>query len=280
MSSKSPTVTQAQGAGTSIKQGSAWISARMSERGSSIAVPTQPSLWTLPGTIAVAQQVFSSDPKYKKYTQQVEKCLNSFDNVHEWADCIAFLKQLLKVQSLLHKEWKSILLPQHRHFSRTYNSRKFLASSSSPNACHNAWIRLCPQACIRGLWTSTHTSLECLAWVTRIRISCVNADDVSYRPRVWSATYPSGHLDYSLSSSTPLPQWRYIRDAILIFYHTDFSQPMLLDLYDTYYLPLQSALRPMMKSFILALLPGLEEETGEFFDKVGPTTTSDLQVGA
>jgi Dopey, N-terminal len=27
----------------------------------------------------------------------VEKCLNSFDNVHEWADCIAFLKQLLKV---------------------------------------------------------------------------------------------------------------------------------------------------------------------------------------
>ena len=30
--------------------------------------------------------------------QQVEKCLNSFDNVHEWADCIAFLKQLLKVR--------------------------------------------------------------------------------------------------------------------------------------------------------------------------------------
>jgi hypothetical protein len=27
----------------------------------------------------------------------VERCLNSFDNVHEWADCIAFLKQLLKV---------------------------------------------------------------------------------------------------------------------------------------------------------------------------------------
>lgn len=43
---------------------------------------------------------------------------------------------------------------------------------------------------------------------------------------------------------------------------------MLLDLYDTYYLPMQSALRPVMKSFILALLPGLEEETGEFFDKV------------
>lgn len=46
-----------------------------------------------------AQQLFSSDPKYKKYTQQVEKCLNAFDNVHEWADCIAFLKQLLKVRT-------------------------------------------------------------------------------------------------------------------------------------------------------------------------------------
>jgi len=45
-------------------------------------------------------------------------------------------------------------------------------------------------------------------------------------------------------------------------------QPVLLDLYDTYYLPMQTGLRPVMKSFILALLPGLEEETGEFFDKV------------
>lgn len=45
-------------------------------------------------------------------------------------------------------------------------------------------------------------------------------------------------------------------------------QPTLLNLYDTYYLPLQAGLRPVTKSFILALLPGLEEETGEFFEKV------------
>lgn len=48
---------------------------------------------------------------------------------------------------------------------------------------------------------------------------------------------------------------------------------MLLELYDTYYLPMQGGLRPVMKSFILALLPGLEEETGEFFDKVRPLQT-------
>ena len=51
---------------------------------------------------------------------------------------------------------------------------------------------------------------------------------------------------------------------------SQLGQPTLLTIYDTYYLPLQHDLRPVMKSFILALLPGLEEETGEFFDKVGP----------
>lgn len=46
--------------------------------------------------------VYASDPKYKKYAQQVEKCLNTFDSVHEWADFISFLKQLLKVFALVY----------------------------------------------------------------------------------------------------------------------------------------------------------------------------------
>lgn len=41
----------------------------------------------------------NADPKFKKYTAQVERCLQTFDNVHEWADFIAFLTKLLKVQS-------------------------------------------------------------------------------------------------------------------------------------------------------------------------------------
>lgn len=43
-------------------------------------------------------QNYASDPKFKKYTQQVERSLSSFDNVQEWADFISFLKQLLKVR--------------------------------------------------------------------------------------------------------------------------------------------------------------------------------------
>lgn len=45
-------------------------------------------------------------------------------------------------------------------------------------------------------------------------------------------------------------------------------QHTLLNIYDKYFLSMQGSLRPVMKSFVLALLPGLEEETGEFFDQV------------
>ena len=52
--------------------------------------------------VASTPPAYVNDPKYKKYTQQVEKCLNSFDNVHEWADFISFLKVLLKVRLCAH----------------------------------------------------------------------------------------------------------------------------------------------------------------------------------
>ena len=47
---------------------------------------------------SLLMQNYTSDPKFKKYTHQVEKSLSSFDNVQEWADFISFLKQLLKVR--------------------------------------------------------------------------------------------------------------------------------------------------------------------------------------
>ncbi|CAG8542048.1 7991_t:CDS:10 [Funneliformis mosseae] len=45
-------------------------------------------------------------------------------------------------------------------------------------------------------------------------------------------------------------------------------KPQLLDLYEKYFFPLRNQLRPVMKAFITALLPGLEEEGSEFFDRV------------
>ncbi|KAJ3289690.1 hypothetical protein HK104_007292 [Borealophlyctis nickersoniae] len=39
------------------------------------------------------------DPKYKRYVQSIDKTLQSFDAVNEWADVIGFLTRLAKVGS-------------------------------------------------------------------------------------------------------------------------------------------------------------------------------------
>ncbi|KAG6874376.1 hypothetical protein C0995_015112 [Termitomyces sp. Mi166 len=166
--------------------------------------------------LAVAQQAFASDPKYKKFTQQVEKCLNSFDNVHEWADFIAFLKQLLKTfQSYM--QFKEI-------------PRKLIVSKRLSQCLNPA------------LPTGVHQ----------------RALDVYLH--ILSVLGPEGLLaDLPIWSSGLFPFFEYAATSV---------KPTLLNLFDTHYLPLQSGLRPVMKSFILSLLPGLEEETSEFFDKV------------
>ncbi|KAF9918461.1 hypothetical protein BX616_008681 [Lobosporangium transversale] len=46
------------------------------------------------------------------------------------------------------------------------------------------------------------------------------------------------------------------------------GQPQLLDIYEKYYLPLKDRLKPCLKSFLIGLLPGLDEEGSEFFDRV------------
>ena len=65
--------------------------------------------------------------------------------------------------------------------------------------------------------------------------------------------------DLSLWSSGLFPFFEYAATNV---------RPVLLELFEKYYIPLQDELRPIMRSFILALLPGLEEETSETFDRV------------
>ncbi|KAJ3774387.1 Dopey, N-terminal-domain-containing protein [Lentinula raphanica] len=165
---------------------------------------------------AAAQQAFAPDPKYKKYTQQVEKCLNSFDNVHEWADCIAFLKQLLKTfQAYM----------QFKEIPRKLIVAKRLSQCLNP-----------------ALPTGVHQrALDVYSHI----LAVLGSEGLKRDLPIWS--------------SGLFPFFEYAATSV---------KPTLLNLYDTHYLPLQAGLRPVMKSFILALLPGLEEETGEFFEKV------------
>ncbi|KAL4070521.1 Dopey, N-terminal-domain-containing protein [Scleroderma citrinum] len=164
----------------------------------------------------VTQQLYASDPKYKKYTQQVEKCLNAFDNVHEWADCISFLKQLLKTfQSYL----------QFKQIPHKLIVAKRLAQCLNP-----------------ALPTGVHQrALDVYIHL----LSVLGTEGLKHDLPLWS--------------SGLFPFFEYASTSV---------RPTLLNIYDTHYLPLEHNLRPVMKSFILALLPGLEEETGEFFDKV------------
>ena len=47
---------------------------------------------------AAATSLLASDAKYKKFAAQIDRCLQSFDSVNEWADFISFLSRLLKVR--------------------------------------------------------------------------------------------------------------------------------------------------------------------------------------
>ncbi|KIY73422.1 hypothetical protein CYLTODRAFT_365976 [Cylindrobasidium torrendii FP15055 ss-10] len=166
--------------------------------------------------VAAVHQAYAADPKYKKYTQQVDKCLNSFDNVHEWADCIAFLKLLLKTfQSYM----------QFKEIPRKVVVAKRLAQCLNP-----------------ALPTGVHQrALDVYAHILPV----LGSDGLKHDLPLWSLGL--------------FPFFEYAATSV---------KPTLLNLYDTHYLPLQDGLRPIMKAFIIALLPGLEEETGEFFEKV------------
>lgn len=74
------------------------------------------------------------------------------------------------------------------------------------------------------------------------------------------ALQPDGlKRDLPLWSSGLFPFFEYASTSV---------KPVVLGLFECYYIPLQDELRPATRSFILALLPGLEEETSEFFEKV------------
>ncbi|KAG1886069.1 Dopey, N-terminal-domain-containing protein [Suillus subluteus] len=198
MSSKSPTIAQTSTGGTP---------------GTNAAAVLDP---TKSRTREKLHQTYASDPKYKKYTQQVEKCLNAFDNVHEWADCIAFLKQLLKTfQSYMQFKEIPYKLIVAKRLAQCLNP-------ALPTGVHQ-----------RALDVYTHI------------LSVLGTEGLK--------------RDLPLWSSGLFPFFEYAATSV---------KPILLTIYDTHYLPLQAGLRPVMKSFILALLPGLEEETGEFFEKV------------
>ncbi|WVQ78778.1 hypothetical protein IAT38_000869 [Cryptococcus sp. DSM 104549] len=166
---------------------------------------------------AAAASLLANDAKYKKFRAQVDKSLQSFESVNEWADFISFLSRLLKtLQSPS---------PPYSEIPRKLIVAKRLAQCLNP-----------------ALPSGVHQrALDVYAYI----FSIIGVDGLQRDLIIWS--------------SGLFPFFQYAATSV---------RPLLINIYETYYLPLGDDLRPATKAFILALLPGMEEETGDFFDKI------------
>ncbi|RUS22466.1 hypothetical protein BC937DRAFT_88992 [Endogone sp. FLAS-F59071] len=182
------------------------------KEGSRSASPTPPS--SLRKT--ERNEEYRKDPRYKKYVQLVEKNLQSFDNVNEWADVIAFLGKLLRAFQAY---------PQFSAIPRKLTVAKRLAQCLNP-------------ALPAGVHQKT---LEVYGYI----FESIGHDQLSD--------------DLSLWSSGLFP---FVQFAAMTV------KPQLLALFEQHYFPLRERLKPAMRSFIIALLPAIEEEGSEYFDKV------------
>ncbi|ORZ17804.1 Dopey, N-terminal-domain-containing protein [Absidia repens] len=156
------------------------------------------------------------DPRFRKYVQLIERNLQSFDAVDEWADIISFLGRLLK-SFQAYPQFKTI---PHKHIVS-----KRLAQCLNP-----------------GFPAGVHQkTLEVYAYILETIGKQQLADDLP----LWSVgLFP------------------------FIQYAATHVKPQLLNIFEKYYYPLGTKLRPAMRGLIIALLPALEEEGSEGFDKV------------
>ncbi|BGP14202.1 hypothetical protein JCM10213v2_002145 [Rhodosporidiobolus nylandii] len=166
--------------------------------------------------MAQQEKALQSDPKYRKYAASVDKTLQSFDQVNEWADFITFLAKLLKSLQAY---------PQFPAIPHKLTVAKRLSQCLNP-----------------ALPTGVHQ--RALDVYTHI-LTTIGPENLRRDLPAWS--------------SGLFPFFQYAATSV---------KPIVLNIYERFYLPLQESLRPATKAFILALLPGLEEETGEWFEKV------------
>ncbi|ORY92300.1 Dopey, N-terminal-domain-containing protein [Syncephalastrum racemosum] len=162
------------------------------------------------------EQAYTSDPRFRKYVQLIEKNLNSFDAVNEWADIISFLGRLLKSFQAY---------PQFPIIPRKHTVAKRLAQCLNP-----------------GFPAGVHQkTLDVYAYI----LETIGTDQLADDLALWS-----------------LGLFPFVQYAAM------HVKPQLLSIFETYYFPLKQRLRPAMRGFIIALLPALDEEGSEFFDKV------------
>ncbi|GAA5921263.1 hypothetical protein JCM3775_002966 [Rhodotorula graminis] len=162
------------------------------------------------------EKALQNDAKYRKYALAVDKTLQAFDHVNEWADFITFLAKLLKC---LQGSPQFPVIPHKLIVAKRLSQ---CLNPALPTGVHQ-----------RALDVYTHI------------LTTIGPENLRRDLPAWS--------------SGLFPFFQYAATSV---------KPIVLNIYERFYLPLQEELRPATKAFILALLPGLEEETGEWFEKV------------
>ncbi|KAF7726823.1 hypothetical protein EC973_008424 [Apophysomyces ossiformis] len=167
------------------------------------------------GKMDAREQAYQNDPRFRKYVQLIEKNLQSFDAVNEWADIISFLGRLLKSFQAY---------PQFPVVPRKSTVAKRLAQCLNP-----------------GFPAGVHQkTLEVYSYI----LATIGSDQLAEDLALWSI----GLFPFVQHAATHV-------------------KPQVLTVFERYFLPLREKLRPAMRGLIIALLPALEEEGSEFFDK-------------
>ncbi|WVQ94532.1 hypothetical protein IAU59_001611 [Kwoniella sp. CBS 9459] len=188
------------------------------DAGGSVSGRSTPELKRRAGRASIAaSSALATDAKYKKFAQAVDKSLQSFESVNEWADFISFLSRLLKTLQAPS--------PAYPEIPRKLIVSKRLAQCLNP-----------------ALPSGVHQrALDVYAYI----FSVIGVEGLKRDLLIWS--------------SGLFPFFQYAATSV---------RPNLINIYQTYYLPLGPDLRPATKALVLALLPGMEEETGDFFDRI------------
>lgn len=195
----------------------------------------------------VAASLLANDPRYKKFATQVDRALQSFENVNEWADFISFLSRLLKVGRKV----------EGAHADADAPNTSSTLSRNTAQTCRIETTRAMLESCSAGWCASTGVGgIRAYFWDNRSELFAFELILSLYH----SLNQVEGlKRDLLIWSSGLFPFFQFATTSV---------RPHLLNIYDAYYLPLGEELRPATKAMILALLPGMEEETGDFFDRV------------
>ncbi|KAL8703758.1 MAG: hypothetical protein Q9201_003056 [Fulgogasparrea decipioides] len=176
------------------------------------------------------------DKAYRRYAAGVDRALSLFDTaLQEWADYISFLGRLLKVIIGLRFPFS---------YTKCYNCKALqLHPPGVSDIPHKTLVAQRLSQCLNPpLGAGVHQkALEVYAYI----FSLIGRDGLG----------------------RDLPQYLPGLSPVLAFASLSVKQP-LLSLFDTFVVALDPfVLRPALKAVVLALLPGLEEESSEEFEK-------------